>query len=393
MKSLRLYFIGSGIALILYVLAQYYKPQPTDWTPTYLKEDKNPFGLYILNQEFRNLFPEASIHTSRLPIYNTIKDKNFKNSNYLLIAGNIKADRLDYQEMVNFMKRGNNIFIAASALNNILTDTLKLEIKTPLNINQQRSIPVNFVNPALKAKSSYIFDKGLGEPYFSKIDTLRATVLSKNESGKANFIRYNFGKGALYILSDPDLLSNYSLLNPKSAEYAAKSLSYLPAGNTLIFDEYNTKGSIEDSSVLRVFMKYDPLRWAYVLSITGLIIFIVFEIKRRQRIIPITEPLTNSSVEFAELVGKVYYQQRNNTDLAQKIINYLLEQIRTKYRLKTLHLNEEFAAALTIKSGAAEETVNLLFQIINNINNTSRVTDEQLISLNKIIEKFYKQAR
>lgn len=393
MKSLRLYFIGSGIALILYVLAQYYKPQPTDWTPTYLKEDKNPFGLYILNQEFRNLFPEASIHTSRLPIYNTIKDKNFKNSNYLLIAGNIKADRLDYQEMVNFMKRGNNIFIAASAFNNILTDTLKLEIKTPLNINQQRSIPVNFVNPALKAKSSYIFDKGLGEPYFSKIDTLRATVLSKNESGKANFIRYNFGKGALYILSDPDLLSNYSLLNPKSAEYAAKSLSYLPAGNTLIFDEYNTKGSIEDSSVLRVFMKYDPLRWAYVLSITGLIIFIVFEIKRRQRIIPITEPLTNSSVEFAELVGKVYYQQRNNTDLAQKIINYLLEQIRTKYRLKTLHLNEEFAAALTIKSGAAEETVNLLFQIINNINNTSRVTDEQLISLNKIIEKFYKQAR
>lgn len=393
MKSLRLYLIGSAIVVILYLVAQYYRPRPTDWSPSYLKEDKIPFGLYILNQELNTLFPDAAVTFSRLPVYNTLKDKNFTNTNYLIVASTINADGLDYKEMIRFINRGNNVFIAASGLNDKLADMLKLAIRVPLNFNQQHSVPINFVNPTLKAKTDYVFDKGVGEPYFNKIDTLRATVLGKNNTGKANFIRYNFGKGALYILSDPNLLTNYSLLQPKGAEYAAKALSYLPAGNLLIFDEYNTRGKTEDSSILRVFMHYERLRWAYLLGLTGLVIFVLFEIKRRQRIIPVTEPLTNSSVEFAELIGKVYYQQRDNTDLAQKQISYLLEQIRTTYRLKTLTINDEFAAALIVKSGAGEETVKLLFELIVSINKTKRVTDDQLISLNKIIETFYKQAR
>lgn len=393
MKSLRLYLIGSAIVVILYLVAQYYRPKPTDWSPSYLKTEKIPFGLYILNQELGTLFPHTAVTFSRLPVYNTLKDKNLINTSYLIVAGRIKTDGSDYKEMIRFINRGNNVFIAASGLNDQLADQLKLTITAPLNFNQKNSVPLNFVNPALKAKTDYVFDKGIGEPYFSKIDTLRATVLGKNKKGKANFVRYNFGKGALYILSDPNLLTNYSLLHPKGAEYAAKALSYLPAGNLLIFDEYNTRGNIQDSSILRVLMRYDQLRWAYLLSLTGLLIFVLFEIKRRQRIIPVTEPLTNSSVEFAELIGKVYYQQRNHTDLAQKQISYLLEQIRTTYRLKTLNIDDEFAAELVLKSGAGEETVNLLFELITSINKTKRVTDDQLISLNKIIEKFYKQAR
>ena len=92
MKGLRLYLIGSAIAVIVYLVAQYYKPQPTNWTPTYLKEDKIPYGLYILKQRITDILPGAKVRVSRQPVYNTLKGQHFKSSSYLLVAGSINME-------------------------------------------------------------------------------------------------------------------------------------------------------------------------------------------------------------------------------------------------------------------------------------------------------------
>lgn len=393
MKGMKLYLIGTGILLILYLAAEYYKPKPTDWRPSYLKEDKIPFGLYVLNKEYQSLFPETRIETSRLPVYNTLKDKKRKNTNYLMVAGAVNIDESDYQELVKFMKDGNHVFIAAFDVGDYLKDTLNLDINSAFNYRKKKDIPINFVNPALKANPAYVFDKGLGDLYFSKLDTSRAIVLGRNEKGEANFVRYNFGKGALFLLPNPQLFSNYALLSPKGAEYAAKALSYLPLAKTTIWDEKNTKGNEGDESLLRVLFKHEQLRWAYYLSIIGLLVFVIFEMKRRQRIIPIIPQLTNSSVDFVRVVGKVYYQQRDNRDIASKKISYLFEFIRTAFRLKTSEIDEELINAVLLKSNGNEQDIRHLFATIEEINKPGRVTDHQLITLNKLIEKFYKQAQ
>lgn len=397
MKGLRLYLIGSAVLLILYLVAQYYKPKQTDWTPTYLKEDKIPFGLYILHHEINTIFPNTTIQTSRLRAYNTLKNKNFKNTNYLFIGGALKFDAADYKELVKFMEQGNHVFIATYDLGNLLSDTLKLTISSTFNIRQDEHTPINFVNPALKSADSYRFDKGLGDQYFKEIDTSAATVLGEMEYGgmkygSFNFVKYSFGKGGLYILPNPQLLTNYNLLNPEGAEYVAKVLSYLPVGKTLIWDESNTLGSAADTSPLQVILKHAPLRWAYYLALGGLLIFIFFEMKRRQRIIPVITSLKNSSVDFVTVVGKVYYQQRDNRDIAQKKISYFLEYIRTTYRLKTTAIDEELITSIIAKSGVSEETVRPLCQTIITINSNYSVNDSKLIELNKLIEKFYQQA-
>ncbi|MET4139010.1 DUF4350 domain-containing protein [Pedobacter sp. UYP1] len=392
MKEMRLYLIGSAMVLILYLVAQYYKPKPTDWSPTYLKEDKIPYGLYILNQEKETIFPGVQLKTSRLPVYNTLKDQHYQKTNYLFIAGSLKFDKLDYQELVKFMNAGNQVFIAAFNLGKVLSDTLKLETSTNFS-TRIKPYSINFVNPALKAKNGYVFDKGLGDQFFITVDTSRCTVLGKNNNGDVNFVKYTFGKGALYVLPDPQLLTNYSLLNPAGAAYASKALSYLQPAKTLLWDENSTRGTEESGSILRVFFKHDQLRWAYCLALAGLLAFVLFEMKRRQRIIPVLLPLKNSSAEFVTVVGKVYYQQRDNSDIAQKKINYFLEYIRLTYRLKTLKTDEEFVSSLVLISGAQEETTRQLFTVINTVHHGSKVTDGLLIELNKLIEKFYNQAK
>lgn len=308
----------------------------------------------------------------------------------MFIAGEMKFDAYDYQELMKYMRQGNQVFIATFKLNKSLADKLKLEISSSMNYTKEKSTPINFVNPGLKRKGDYVFDKGLGDQYFSKIDSSKAIVLGRNANGDVNFVKYTFGKGGLYLLPNPQLLSNYNLLDLQGAEYAAKVLSYLPAAETLIWDENSTRGSTDDSSVLRVLFKHDPLRWAYYLSISGLLVFVLFEMKRRQRIIPVVAPLKNSSVDFVKVVGKVYYQKRDNRDIAQKKINYFLEHIRTAYRLKTTQLDEELMAMVVIRSGVNAILVQELFAVIKSLDNAIMVNDVQLIALNKSIEKFYK---
>jgi hypothetical protein len=392
MKGMKLYLIGSAAVLILYMVAQYYKPKPTDWSPSYLKEDKIPYGLYILNQQKADIFPGALIKTSKLPAYNTLKNNSYQNTAYLFIAGSLKFDKLDYQELVKFMNRGNQVFIAAFDLGKLLNDTLKLEINNNFS-TRLKSEPIYFVNPALKSNHRYVFEKGIGNQYFSAVDSSRCTVLGKNGKGDINFVKYTFGKGALYILPNPQLFTNYSLLNPAGADYASKALSYLQKTETLIWDEQSTMGASNNDSLLRVFLKYEQLRWAYYLSLIGLVVFVIYEMKRRQRIIPVLLPLKNSSADFVKVVGKVYYQERDNRDIAQKKISYFLEYIRLTYRLKTLKTDEELISSLILISGAQEETVRKLFTLINEIQNGHKVTDHLLIELNKLIEKFYNQAK
>lgn len=126
MKGLKLYLALSAVIMIVYVVAQYYKPKPTDWTATYLKEDKIPFGLYILYQEIGSLFPEAVVRTARAPVYNTLKDVDYQNSNYLLIAGSLQLDKLDYRELDKYLRKGNDVFIATFDLGKVLQNRLKL---------------------------------------------------------------------------------------------------------------------------------------------------------------------------------------------------------------------------------------------------------------------------
>jgi len=392
MKGMRLYLIGSTAVLLLYLIAQYNKPRPTDWTPSYQRDDKIPFGLYILHHEQENIFPGAVVTTSRLPVYNTLKGHNFSNTTYLFIAGGLKFDKLDYQELVKFMNKGNQVFIAAFDLGSVLSDTLQLETNNVFN-SGNKPARINFVNPLLKSKEDYTFDKGLGNQYFSRIDSSRCTVLGKNSNGDINFVKYTFGKGALYILPNPQLLTNYSLLKPAGADYAAKALSYLPANKALIWDEIFTLGKVKNDDILSVLYKYDQLRWAYYISIFGLLIFVVYEMKRRQRIIPVLLPLQNTSADFVNVVGKVYYQQRDNSDIAQKKINYFLDHIRLTYRLKTINPDEELISSLILKSGVDEDTIRQLFNLIHVLGTGLKVTDSQLIGLNKLIEKFYNQSK
>lgn len=393
MNGLRKYMIISGIVLVGYLLLQYFRPKPTDWKPTYLKEHKIPFGTYILYQQLPQIFPAADVRISKRRIYSTLHDQKYRQANLLLIASKADVDKSDLKELREFVRAGNSVFIAAFDWSTTLKQFFSIRSTSGFDFSREKSTAIHFTNPNLNSKKHYVFDKGLGDQYFNKFDTVNAVVLGRNEEGNANFLRYRIGKGAFYLLPNPQLLTNYSLLNPDGADYAAKALSYLPKGKILIWDEYGTRGIVQDNSALRVIFGNEMLRWAYYLALIGLVIFVLYEMKRRQRIIPILEPLKNSSVDFVKVVSKVYYQQRDNNDIAIKKTEYLLEYIRSTYYLKTKVLDEELKMQLVARSGAKEETISQLLFVMERIRKGIHVDDHLLIRFNQLTEQFYQESQ
>ncbi len=396
MKDLKFYLIIAFSLLVFYCVVEYNRPKPVDWNPTYLDTDKIPYGTYILNHQLNDIFPGATIQTTRMPVYNTlfnaVKERRYQPGSYLIIAQKADIDAADFGQMLDYIKKGNAVFIASFYVSKFLSDTLKLKINSEPSFSSAKKTKLSFTNPALNSSHTYSFERQIGNQYFSKFDTAKAVVLGKNQYKHVNFIRYAFGKGFLYLMPSPDYFINYNLLKTEGSDYAAKALSYLPTKGEIIWDEYATAGpEDEGGSPMRVFLSHHELRWAYFIALFSLLFFVLYEVKRRQRIIPIADPLQNTTVEFVQVVGQVYYQQRNNLNIAAKKVTFFLEQIRSRYQLKTNVIDPELIQTLIRKSGANADLVVDIFKHIDYVQTGKQITDKELIQLNQLTEQFYKQ--
>ena len=132
-------------------------------------------------------------------------------------------------------------------------------------------------------------------------------------------------------------------------------------------------------------------RWAFWLGLFTIACYILFQLKRRQRVIPIIPPLRNDSVAFVETVGRLYYNKRNHVNLAGKMIQQYLEWVRTHYYLNTNVLNDEFVRSLSAKSGQPIALVQEMVQMITEVRDgyMQPNDDAYLYHLYNTIQHFY----
>jgi hypothetical protein len=388
MRDFKIYLTVACLLLVLYIVVKYNKPQPVNWKPTLSYQDKIPFGTYVFYNRLADIFPGAQVSRTNASIYKLFS-RPMQAGNYIIISKAANLSKDDFNKLVNFIKAGNNVLISAFAWSQLFER--KLKITTGIEDNVENTA-LNFVDPSLKGAKYYKFDNNISNTYFSKFDTTAATVISKNHAGKATFLSYAYGKGKLLVCADPLLFSNFSVLTPQGAEYAERALSYLPVAKKVYWDMHQNQDVESDESPVRVFLNNPGLQWAYYLSLFTLTIYILFQVKRSQRPIPVIEPLKNSTLDFVNVVGRVYFEKRDNTDIAYKKILYLLSYLRERYQLKTSNLDAEFIDILVHKTSISLDDATELVDQINYIKQNNNITDNELIILNQLIEKFYSQS-
>ncbi len=390
------FFIGLFICLIvLYVVAQYYKPHEFDWTISLEKNSKEPYGSSILFSQLDYIFPGKDIQTQQIPIYNTLHEKDFTNTTYLLLEPAIELGKTDINELLNFIKNGNTAFIAATSFGKELPDSLHIEESSDIDIFVNDSSGVNFTNPALKNSKNFYFNHSTFANYFKKIpggDS--AIILGVNMKNKPDFIQLNIGKGKIFLHISPICFTNYFMLKENNAKYTSTALSYLDKNaGTIFWDEYYKSGREGASTPLRFFLSNEFLKWALWLSIIALLVYVFIEIKRKQRIIPVLDPLRNTTLDFVQTVASVYLSKNDHTAIAKKKVAYWLEFIRKKYFLPTQKIDEDFMERLNKKSGIDSALIHVICNIALRTENNAVISQEELILLSNNIDDFYNYSK
>lgn len=392
MKGYRSFIIIFSVLFILYVVAEINKPKPIDRTVTISRSDKNPYGGYIIYNQLQHIFPAAAIQPSRTQIYEQVKNLPETNTAYFIISATLRPTATETNKMKNYVGKGNYIIASANDFYTPFLDSLGVEATTPVSFKPNDSTSINFVNPALKETKNYTFLQGTIDQYFSKIDDGKTTILSINNNHKPVFLKVPYGKGAFFIHAAPLCFSNYFLLFRHNASYTSKALSYIPQNVSKIYwDEfYKSEQKQGRTTPFRFFLSNEYLRWALRLALIGLLLYIFFEMKRRQRTIPVITPLQNSTLDFVKTVASVYYNEKDNNGIAGQKIKYFLEYVRNRFNIATQTLDEDFAEQLHRKSGVKMEDISELVSLVVSAQTESEITDDMLFDLNRSIDNFYK---
>jgi len=390
--------IYTGLLLFLFIgftFIEFTKDEPIDWRKTFVETDKIPYGTFVLYDQLPSLFPQSDIKNITVTPYEYFNAYyNEKNGihettgNYLYVDEHLDIDDVSAQELLDFASEGNTLFIATPYPPKKFYDSLHLHVST--KYDRKGKAELGFVNPRF-SNDTITIETGLNNIYFSKLDAETTTILGyqKFDSIKRiNFVKVHYGSGNIYLHLQPILFTNYHLLKKDNQKYASTALTYLPEG-TIHFDYHHKLGKALGDSPLRFILSKPALKSAWYLALFSLLLFMVFNAKRKQRIVRVIKPLENTTVAFTKTIGNLYYETKDHNNLIAKKITYFLEYIRRVHYLDTEHLDEKFSRQLALKSGKDKAQTQKLVDLIVYLNAKRECTEHDLLNLNKTIEDFY----
>lgn len=392
-RSLKLAF-GAFLLLVLFLTyLEATQPEPVNWNPSYLETDKIALGTFVLFDSWTKN-TEAPIEKVKIPPYEFLDED--PQGTYFFLNNTLAFDDSELKKLLTWVSQGNSVFISAGYIGKNLLDTLNMKATTYSGMENFVSRPgLNFVHPKLKNDTAYKFTYDLESLYFSEIDTLNQLVLGTSkytddasEEPKINFVKSQFGEGEILLHSNPQALANYFLLSKDNYHYAEGVLAYLNRNEKIYWDSYYKSGKAYASSPLYILLGNKALKWAYYIAIAGCILFIIFEGKRKQRAIPVVEPLKNQTYEYSKTIANLYLEQKEYKELALKQIKHFYDYIRTRYRIDTSVESDHFYSELAIKSEHTETETAALFEKFRELSNKNQITKQELQDLNTMIHSY-----
>jgi len=393
-KSFKIAFGGILLLVLFLTFIQATEPEPVNWNPSYLESDKIALGSFVFYESWKES-SSTKIEKISVPPFEFLNEEH--TGTYFFLNDVLSFDDAEMKKLLAWVTDGNTLFISANSFSQNLLDTLNVETAIKLPGTDLSSQPfINLVNPKLKQVVPFKYEHEAPLVYFSKIDTLNIKILGvsalssfKGTDGtNVNFLKTEFGKGRIYMHSMPQAFSNYFLLSKSNFNYAEAVLGYIDTSKIVYWDRYYKTGKAFYTSPLYILLQNRALKWAYYFALIGSVLFIIFEGKRKQRAIPVVEPLKNQTYEYSGTIAALYLEQKQYKALALKKIHHFYDYIRTRYRIDTSLQNEALYKEIAAKSDHNIPETDALFKKINELSNKPEITKIELQQLNDVIQSF-----
>ena len=391
--------------LLLAIIASWNRKPPLSWEESYSRQDKIPYGTYILFDRLPDLFQGRTpvvIEESPYSYFNYGEREEdiygelsydslpfvpalemVEEASYLFINQDFTPDRESMHLLLDFVANGNQVFIASESMDSDLEDTLGIQLHPYFWMDEE------FGDDTVGVP---IQEMGL-RGYLSWTDSQRVEILAKNSQGRTQFARIPFGEGNFFLCATPLAFTNYYLLDSTlHQDFVSRALSFIPEHHEVLWDAYYKNGNERRRQLaahpLQFIYSQPSLKWAFFLTLTSLLIFLVFESKRKRPLIPMKEPLPNTSMEFIETIGRLYFQRGNHKHLLEKKIRILLSEIYSQYGIATDSIDEAFQQRLATKTGQPPTSFQQGILAIKRIRSLSHIEEKEFITLYRELEKF-----
>lgn len=370
---------------------------------SFWRKDKIPYGTYYSFEALSHMFPEAQTAMERSspvklnqpywpPDEQASHETGHEKKATIVIAPSVRMSRNELKAIIGAAESGDIVFLSAMDFSEGLLDSFKLKAAQSLILED--SLRLTVLDPDSLSEKAFAYPgKGMNN-YFTAIDTGYCAVLGRNGRRQPNFVRIRYvNGGAIFFHLEPLAFTNFFLLHKNNKEYYDAVFSYLPPDiKKIVWNDYYRTHQQNDKSSLDVIMKYPPLRWAFWLVLLLFAIIYLFESKRKQRLIPVIRPPANTSLDFVKTIGRLYFQRRDNRNLAAKMVAHFLGHVRSRYKISTSAMDEEFEKRLAYKSGYDPVKLRTILESARGLGSSPSVSDQDLLAFHELVEKFYKQA-
>jgi len=412
-------YIAAAVVVMLlglFLIFGMKRPRQFDGRITLNRNDKIPYGTYVAFHSLQHLFPSSKILVNREAPHSWSDVSSFaQNQALIIVTPQFLANRDEMNELIEFAKRGNEVFISTKYISQPVQDYLRCEV-TGSEYGLAREM--DFMEDSLDVKldfspqlapQNFFFPGYRFDSYFVKYDSLigsqygfATNEINGQEFRLPDFMALKAGNGHIFLHLAPICFSNYFLLHHNNMEYYNKALSVIPENeNKIVWDEYylhkyymdsGDKGRNNENDILSGLMKHPAFRAAVWLIVISLLLYLLQEIRRKQRYIMEYAKPRNDSLDFVKTIGRLYYEKADHKNLSRKMTSYFLEHVRSRYKLSTTVLDENFIRNLQMKSGQPEDMIREIVTFINGIDQSMEISSAELEAFHKRLEEFYKTA-
>lgn len=391
MKSSRNFLFAMLVLFVLFCLLQVNLPKKFVWSPTFSHVDKQPLGCFVFDSVLTQSLPNG-YHVTKKTFFQLDQEHAKEKISVLMVVDQQNLKQLDVKYLCNIARRGGKVMVVASssfddgrnadtvvvdelertfnvriedgtyfslrgilaglkAHDNDMYDTIYWNNRETMYAAQSYRMFYNmvggtlFVDSVPKVKRLAYTLSTAGYDYrqdslyvgdFTSFDTIvdekerieRIDTFAIKKVPTAVSVPY--GKGEVIFVSSPLLFTNYGMLEGNTFVYIFRLMSYLadlPVYRTEAYVKTDAM-LVAEQSPFREFIKRPPLRWALYLALLGVVLFMIFTARRRQRVIPILSKPANRSLEFIQLIGTLYYQRKDHVDLVRKKFKLFAEELR-----------------------------------------------------------------
>lgn len=391
MKSSRNFLFAMLVLFVLFCLLQVNLPKKFVWSPTFSHVDKQPFGCFVFDSVLTQSLPNG-YHVTKKTFFQLDQEHAKEKISVLMVVDQQDLKQLDVKYLCNIARRGGKVMVVASSsfddgrnADTVVVDELERTFK--VRIEGGTYFSLRGILSGLKAHDNDMYDTiywnnretmYAAQPYkmfynmvggtlfvdsVPKVKRLAYTLSTAGYDYKhdslyvGDFTSFDtivdekerieridtfaikkvptavsvpYGKGEVIFVSSPLLFTNYGMLEGNTSVYIFRLMSYLadlPVYRTEAYVKTDAM-LVAEQSPFREFIKRPPLRWALYLALLGVVLFMIFTARRRQRVIPIMSKPANRSLEFIQLIGTLYYQRKDHVDLVRKKFKLFAEELR-----------------------------------------------------------------